>query len=400
VNRRSLIVRSFAVAAALLFAGAPLRAADNQPAPNAGNRTPVAVIRCTGLIGNLSAGGGLAASPNHQLFALMGWPALGLGEGGQYRVEAGLAFSSTAPVLTLDPPLIVAPNGGATLNGVARVSARPPVGSAIVTQMVFYADDVEIGRAIVTDGAGNWSIDWPTSAFCERNGVSLTARSRGANQAFSESSAPVTVNLRNRTFTDVPCPHWARMFIESLAVAGITSGFPDGTFRPDFSVNRAQMVVFLARSADLALHDLGAFTPPPCGQESFGDVPCTHWAYRFIEYAIAKGLVAGFDGPPNPGGGTSLIFRPGQVVTRQTMALFLARVRDFSDHDFAAFAPPACGNERFPDVPCSNPSYKAIEYLAAKSITAGFSNGLYGPGQPVTRAQMAVFLVRAARLPL
>ena len=54
------------------------------------------------------------------------------------------------------------------------------------------------------------------------------------------------------TFPDVAPTFWAFQEIEALAAAGITQGFPDGTFRPTTAVTRAQMATFLARA--LGLH--------------------------------------------------------------------------------------------------------------------------------------------------
>jgi len=61
------------------------------------------------------------------------------------------------------------------------------------------------------------------------------------------SPAPVTP-----TFPDVASGYWAFQEIEALAASGITTGFPDGTFRPTEPVTRAQMATFLARA--LGLH--------------------------------------------------------------------------------------------------------------------------------------------------
>ena len=55
---------------------------------------------------------------------------------------------------------------------------------------------------------------------------------------------------------------------------------------------------------------------------------------------------------------------------------------------------------RFVDVPCSSPFATWIEELARRGITAGYTPTTYCPTDPVTRAQMAVFLVRAFNLPL
>jgi len=54
------------------------------------------------------------------------------------------------------------------------------------------------------------------------------------------------------TFPDVAPGFWAFQEIEALAASGITTGFPDGTFRPTAPVTRAQMATFLARA--LGLH--------------------------------------------------------------------------------------------------------------------------------------------------
>jgi S-layer homology domain len=63
----------------------------------------------------------------------------------------------------------------------------------------------------------------------------------------------------------------------------------------------------------------------------------------------------------------------------------------------AAFQPPACvaGSEMFNDVPADNPFCAWIEELSRRGITGGCGGGNYCPNDPVTRQQMAVFLVRA-----
>jgi hypothetical protein len=53
----------------------------------------------------------------------------------------------------------------------------------------------------------------------------------------------------------------------------------------------------------------------------------------------------------------------------------------------------------FTDVPISYWAVNWIEQLATEGITGGCGTGLYCPDNPVTRAQMAVFLVRTFSLP-
>jgi hypothetical protein len=75
------------------------------------------------------------------------------------------------------------------------------------------------------------------------------------------------------------------------------------------------------------------------------------------------------------------------------MAIFLLR----AEHG-AAYLPPAATGD-FDDVPMASPYAKWIEQLAAEGITAGCGGNNYCPTAPVTRGQMAVFLVKTFDLP-
>jgi hypothetical protein len=77
------------------------------------------------------------------------------------------------------------------------------------------------------------------------------------------------------------------------------------------------------------------------------------------------------------------------------MAVFLLRAR----HG-AAYSPPAVGSSTgFADVPVSYWAAAWIKQLAGEGITNGCGGGNYCPGDPVTRAQMAKFLVLTFNLP-
>ena len=52
------------------------------------------------------------------------------------------------------------------------------------------------------------------------------------------------------TFSDTT-GHWAEDWIEALKAAGVTSGYPDGTYRPSNPVTRAEMAVFLVKAFNL-----------------------------------------------------------------------------------------------------------------------------------------------------
>jgi hypothetical protein len=139
------------------------------------------------------------------------------------------------------------------------------------------------------------------------------------------------------------------------------------------------MAVFLERGIRGS-----AFVPPPATGTVFGDVASTDFAAAFIEQLFADGITSGC------GGGR---YCPENAVTRAQMAVFLLRARYGTDYS----PPPAAGV--FLDVPADAFAAEWIEQLAAEGITSGCGGGNFCPNDPVTRAQMAVFLVRTFDLP-
>ena len=181
------------------------------------------------------------------------------------------------------------------------------------------------------------------------------------------------------TFVDVPTNYWASIYVESIYLAGITSGCGTEIFCPDDAVTRAQMAVFLERG----IHG-SAFTAPVV-PVSFNDMS-GHWAQYWIEALKTDGITGGC------GAG---IYCPDDPVTRAQMAVFLLR----SKHG-AGYTPPAAIGTMFADVPAGYWAAGWIEQLAAEGITGGCSSDTYCPDDPVTRAQMAVFLQRTFELPM
>jgi uncharacterized delta-60 repeat protein len=195
--------------------------------------------------------------------------------------------------------------------------------------------------------------------------------------------ALVRYNGDTATFADVPTNYWARNWIERLYIDGITGGCAINPIQycPEASVTRAQMAVFLERGKNGP-----TFTPPPAAGTVFADVPLAYWAAAWIEKLATDGITTGC------GGGN---YCPEQPVTRAQMAVFLLRAKYG-----AGYTPPGVGaGTGFGDV---QPDYWAaawIKQLVTEGITSGCGSGNYCPENPVTRAQMAVFLVRTFNLP-
>ncbi len=175
-------------------------------------------------------------------------------------------------------------------------------------------------------------------------------------------------------FDDARPGDFAFRFIEALARAGITGGCSTTDYCPGNPVTRAQMAVFLERGMNGS-----GFVPPAATGAVFGDVAAGDFAAAFIEQLFADGITGGC------GGGN---YCPTASVTRGQMAVFLLRARYG-----AAYAPPPATGV-FGDVPVGAFADRWIEQLAAEGISVGCGSGNFCPANPVTRAQMAVFLVR------
>jgi len=177
------------------------------------------------------------------------------------------------------------------------------------------------------------------------------------------------------TFSDVAAGHPFYEEITWLAEQGVTTGFPDGTFRGLAPIERQAMAAFLYRYAGEP-----AFTPPAVSP--FDDVRPSDPFYKEITWLAAEGVTTGFaDGT----------FRPAAPIERQAMAAFLYR--------FAAepeFTPPAVSP--FDDVRPSDPFYKEITWLAAEGVTTGFPDGTFRSRAAIERQAMAAFLFRFAQL--
>jgi hypothetical protein len=116
---------------------------------------------------------------------------------------------------------------------------------------------------------------------------------------------------------------------------------------------------------------------------TFSDVPASHWAWQHIESIYNAGITSGCSASP-------LMYCPDKLVTRAEMAVFLLRGIHGSTYN-----PPSSTGLIFTDVPVDFWASKWIEQLADEGITSGCAPGLYCPNNPITRAQMAIFLLRA-----
>jgi hypothetical protein len=152
-------------------------------------------------------------------------------------------------------------------------------------------------------------------------------------------------------------------YIERAVSQGFIKGYPDGSFKPDKNVSRAEFVSMVNR----ALENLGTT------QISFSDVPYSQWFYNDVAKAVSAAYVTGFiDGT----------FKPNQSVTRQEASVMIAkfiptygysgRLQAFSDYNSI-----------------SSWAREAMSKVNGKGYINGYSDGKIHPLDPLTRAQAA-----------
>ena len=108
-------------------------------------------------------------------------------------------------------------------------------------------------------------------------------------------------------YSDVSADAWYNNAVSTMNNAGIVTGYPDGSFRPDATITRAEFATIAARFSEVVYN----------GGNSFTDVPENHWAVRYIALAEYLGWINGY-----PDG----TFRPDQAITRAEAMTLINRV--------------------------------------------------------------------------
>ena len=202
---------------------------------------------------------------------------------------------------------------------------------------------------------------------------------------FPNICSKTTFDKTEQIFDDVLTTNWAFAWISRLYRAGITTGCSTVpmNYCPGDNVNRAQMAVFLERGMRGSDYE-----PPTASGNLFADVKTSTWGAGWIEKLYEDGITSGCKQNP-------LSYCPQGPVTREQMALFLLRAKYGSE-----YTPPDVGDSTgFDDVPTTHWAAAWIKELAATGITTGCGYKTFCPGDPVTRDQMATFLVRTFGLP-
>jgi PKD repeat protein len=255
-----------------------------------------------------------------------------------------------------------------TVNAASGTFAGSQAGRTSLAGGAYYC------RVRQQDALGVWS-DWSDWHQPFQVAAPAGAPVAGFTAAPASGVAPLTVS-----FTDASAnspTSWAWSFGD-----GEASAFQN----PSHSYPAAgRYSVSLTATNDLG-SDLAA-VDEAVRVATFVDVLPDSWAWLAVESCVAAGLVGGY------GDGS---YRPGDAVTRDQMAVYVAR--GLAGGDAGVTTP--TGPASFSDVPVDHWAYRYVEYAKAQLVVQGYEGGTYRPTESVDRGQMAVYIARAMVAPL
>ena len=209
----------------------------------------------------------------------------------------------------------------------------------------------------------------------DKNGNELKLTDKGNGKyTFKMPAGKVTVSATfapEKTaadyFADVPANSYYADAVLWAAKNGITGGIGNGLFGPNQPCTRAQIVTFLWRAAG---------SPEPKSMSSFSDVSADSYYAKAVAWAVENGITTG------TGDGK---FSPDATCTRAQSVTFL----------FRAIGKLVDSKAEFSDVLTDSYYANAVAWAVENGVTNGIGDGLFGPDNSCTRAQIVTFLFRA-----
>ncbi len=207
----------------------------------------------------------------------------------------------------------------------------------------------------------------------DASGSKIKVKDKGDGKfTFTMPASKVTVSaefaeIETLDFADVPTDAYYYEAVKWAAKKGITGGIGNGLFGPNQPCTRAQIVTFLWRAAG---------SPEPKTMSSFADVSMDAYYAKAVAWAVENGITTG------TGDGK---FSPDATCTRAQSVTFL----------FRAIGKLVDSKAEFSDVLADSYYANAVDWAVENGVTNGIGDGLFGPDNSCTRAQIVTFLYRA-----
>ena len=246
---------------------------------------------------------------------------------------------------------------GKTENGTVTVSPRSAEKGDTVTITAKPDSGYQLDDLTVTD----------------KNGKELKLTDKGNGKyTFTMPASKVEIKVtfvkevETSPFSDVSTSAYYYEAVKWAQEKGITGGIGNGLFGPNQPCTRAQIVTFLWRAAG---------SPEPKAMSSFADVSMDAYYAKAVAWAVENGITTG------TGDGK---FSPDATCTRAQSVTFL----------FRAIGKLVDSKAEFSDVLTDSYYANAVAWAVENGVTNGIGDGLFGPDNSCTRAQIVTFLYR------
>ena len=254
------------------------------------------------------------------------------------------SYSVTTPSKTENGTVTVSPRS-AEKGDTVTITAKPDSGYQLDDLTVTDKNGNEL--KLTDKGNGKYTFTMPASKV--------------------EIKATFVKEVETSPFSDVSTSAYYYEAVKWAQEKGITGGIGNGLFGPNQPCTRAQIVTFLWRAAG---------SPEPKAMSSFADVSTDAYYAKAVAWAVENGITTG------TGDGK---FSPDATCTRAQSVTFL----------FRAIGKLVDSKAEFSDVLTDSYYANAVAWAVENGVTNGIGDGLFGPDNSCTRAQIVTFLFRA-----
>ncbi|MFA6431804.1 MAG: S-layer homology domain-containing protein [Candidatus Margulisiibacteriota bacterium] len=196
----------------------------------------------------------------------------------------------------------------------------------------------------------------------------------GKNESLTQGWSKKIRALRLTRFPDVTDGAFAEVPISVLGMAGVISGYPDGSFRPGGSITRAEMCSLIIKTMP------SSEEAKPSQSKIFKDVALKNWAANYIAEAVRLGYVKGY--PKN-------VFKPNNKISRAEGVVIISR--------FAGFPEEVYMNE-FGDLSADHWASGYVAGMYPSGVLDYLKGKLFEPNKLLTRAEVAEMLYKTSNV--
>lgn len=182
-----------------------------------------------------------------------------------------------------------------------------------------------------------------------------------------------TSSVFAKEYSDLSSGHWAYGPINTMSENGILNGYPDGSFKPDVAINRAEFAKIIVLTLDLTQKT----------DIKFEDVPSEYWASEYIN--VASNYLSAYKGD------SKYYYKPEEVAVREDVAVAVVNAAGLYNKSYSLST-----LDRFSDKDLISENLKKYVAIAIENgLMRGNANGTFDPKGNLTRAQVAQLMINS-----